>query len=174
MPMDLSAVRALCDAAAPVMGEALWTNDVTVELRFAPLEGSTVGRSDRSSPYRRADITIDPAGHDTEADVLHTLRHELLHSVLGEFDVYANMLESYLPDAAARGVEAKAWTLACERTVNRLEHVLDGLGWTPEALAGRETTCAGCGRTWRAAAVEGTETVKCPGCGDNVTHGRCA
>ena len=179
MPMDLSAVRALCDAAAPVMRDLLWVSDIRLDLVYGPCEsGSHDAECERNAPYRRATITIDPARADDETDVLDSLRHELLHVALGEFDVFWEVAGAGVEaDTPSATVLQRAWTLACERTVNTLENALDRMGWTSTAMAGRDTACAGCGRSWRAAAPEGTEAVPpptvvvCPGCGEPVTHG---
>lgn len=175
MPMDRSAVEAICDAAMPAMRDALWANDTRITMVYGACSDSNwAAECDRNAPYRRATITIDPAQHDDEAEVLDSLRHEVLHLTLGEFDVYANMVQTNIDDSngTAAAVESRAFTLAVERTINRLEVTLDGLGWSATALAGKDTTCAACGKTWRAIAPDDTEAVDCPKCGEKVTHGR--
>ena len=169
MPMDLSAVRALCDAAAPCMMDALALKSPRLYLRYEKLPDGTAGHVRLDVPYDRLHITIDPLEADDEAEVLDSLRHEMLHWHLSEYELAGRMRRE---DDDAWVDEA--WRHATERTVARLERMLDGLGWTPEALAGKPTTCAGCARSWRAAAPDGTETVECPGCGERVTHGRTA
>lgn len=168
MPMDLSRVKALCDAAAPPMRAALWCADVRLDLVYGPCsDPDWSAECERNAPYNRATITIDPARHEDEGEVLDSLRHEVLHLVLTEFDVYANIVQSNIDegDGPAQAVEERAWTLACERTINRLENVLDGLGWSSRALAGHDVTCAGCGHAWRGSAPDGTTDAECPRCG---------
>lgn len=140
--MDTSEVKAIVDEAAPAMREALWLGHWHLDFAFCPCDNDGwTAQCYRKPPYRRATITIDPARAEDRADVLDSLRHELLHCVLGEFDVYANMVQTNIDkdDGPAVAVEERAFTLAVERTVNHLECVLDGLGFTPERLAGGET-----------------------------------
>jgi septum formation topological specificity factor MinE len=136
--MDLSEVRSIVEEAAPSMREALWLGQWHLSFVYGPCEGgSWSAQCYRKAPYRQAIITIDPARAEDRADVLDSLRHELLHCVVGEFDVYANMVQTNIDvdDGPATAVEERAFALAVERTVNHLECVLDGLGMTPERLA---------------------------------------
>lgn len=173
MPMDLSAVRDLCDAAAPCMADLLGVSDYTTTIYYRPCgNAGWVADCGTNPPYKRAEITIDPAEHDDESDALDSLRHELIHVLLDEFGAYRGIVQAVIAaDSAADAAERKAWTLGSERTVLRVERLLDGLGWTPTAMAGQDTACSSCEHAWRAAAPEGTKTVECPSCGARATLG---
>lgn len=135
--MDRSALEATIDAAAGPMRDALWLHHVRVEVHYGPLTGCAAS-CDLSLPYRLASLTFDPAQIVDDADALRLLRHELLHVVHGEFDHAGNValaLGGIRDDTPAATAFDHAWRLAEERTVNHMENVLDGLGWTPAALA---------------------------------------
>jgi hypothetical protein len=105
------------------------------------------GTCDRQLPYQIAVITIDPAAHSSQRDVLDTLRHELIHVMLAPFDSYrALAIANIKPDSPMDKVEEKAWILSVESAVLAIERVFDlGIGRgrkTPSILRGKSTADA--------------------------------
>ena len=138
--MDESKVRAIVIEAAETMqvNLALREWDIRHYAEKCPNDSFTA-QCRINTPYHRAFIWIDPAGHEAEDDVLDSLRHELLHLVGAEWEVYATMIMAGVEDSETmQRVEDRACTLASERTVSKLEKMLDGLGVTPRRLAGME------------------------------------
>jgi hypothetical protein len=168
--MDRSEVKRIVEEALEPMATALWVRDWLILPEYGAIEDGKCGFCKADPAYMKATIRLDPAQLDDEDDVLRTLRHEILHIVHGEFAVYMNMMLCAVKekDWRMKDVEDRAYTLACERTVARLERLLDGLGQTPRVLAGldvaRAADCEACGREWKAIHPRETEALECPDC----------
>lgn len=74
--------------------------------------------------YEKATIYIRPEWHPDAAEVLDSLRHELIHIVLAPMDTYQKLIQAYLPTDAARAVESRAFTTANEHCVLNIERLL--------------------------------------------------
>lgn len=133
--MDASEVKRIAEAALEPMATALHVREYEVHLRFEPLDDGNPARCEPNCPYLYAVITLDPAQQDDEEQVLNDLRHELLHVVHAEWAVYDNMLKASAGEWLSEEVADRAYTLASERQVAKLERMLDGLGMTAERLA---------------------------------------
>ncbi len=76
-------------------------------------------------PYRYAKIRIDPAQHDDEADVVHSLRHELCHLVLAPFDHAIKVVERILEDDGTAGrAFDEAARFVVEECIINIERIL--------------------------------------------------
>ena len=133
--MDRSDVKRIAESALEPMATALHVREYHIHLHFDALDEGTSARCEPNCAYLYAEITIDPAQQEDEAQVLNDLRHELLHLVGAEWDVYSNMVKAAAGEALSEEVEGRAHTLAAERQVAKLERMLDGLGFTPDVLA---------------------------------------
>ncbi len=132
-------VEAHVDEMKRLLGVATWK----IRVDFVDHSDKNLcGTCDRQLPYQFAVITIDPAVHSSQRDVLDTLRHELLHVVLAPFDSYrALAIANIKSDSPMDKVEDKAWELSVESAVLAIERVLDlGRGRkVPSILRGKST-----------------------------------
>lgn len=90
-----------------------------------------VADCERDVAYQKALLTFDPERHENRADLLDSVRHELLHVLLSEFDVAFNAMKRNPQFSAG---EIGAITIAHERTVKRLERLFSKLGIAPEFI----------------------------------------
>lgn len=114
-------VKAIVEPADKLMRDALGLSDWTVTVTYERDE-DRMGSCSTMTSYQKATINIDPSHHDDEDEVLDTLRHELLHIVHDEFTILRTEENDRLHSHAA------------ERTVLRMERMLDRLGFTPRKL----------------------------------------
>lgn len=135
--MDHSMCRKIVLESLAPLTRALHLRDWSISVKFQPLgDNDHVIFADCTPDvrYRKATIRIDPAPHTSRADVLRSLRHELLHVVLAERETYRQVIEPALSEREFEMAE-KALERAEEGTVNSIELFLDeGLGLTPERM----------------------------------------
>jgi len=78
--------------------------------------------------YRTATIRLDAAQHDSEAELLRTMRHELLHLLHVDFNLYW-MCAMRGVSGRAKAMMGEVYEAAQEKTVAAIEAMLDsGLG----------------------------------------------
>lgn len=95
-----------------------WVADVAIEAR-----------------YFRAWITIDVYQHLTEESIIDSLRHEMIHVLLGEGKSVLNSLHAALKGRSAVFESVReVFSESEERTVALIEKTLDRLGLTSESL----------------------------------------
>lgn len=82
----------------------------------------------RNGDYWKAYITIDPAKHEDEEELLDSLRHELLHVLIAPFDLFVDAALQHVPDGDASRAMDRIREHAVEATVRNLERMLGG--WT--------------------------------------------
>jgi len=79
--------------------------------------------------YKKANIRINHDDHETEADLLRTLFHELLHIMHADFELYRDQVWETVSKRQAEVLD-KSYTYACEKTVGRLLAIFEhGLGY---------------------------------------------
>lgn len=129
--MDKSEVRRIVEENLTWMRHALGVAHWKIEVSYSALPSGTQGYVERNINYDKAWIELDPAQHSTEAQVLESLRHELLHLLVTPFDLYNRLAnEAVSHDSHLQGVLEKGFDHAQERAVRALEVMLDhGLGW---------------------------------------------
>lgn len=115
------------------MRHALWLGHWHVDLVYERLEDDAIGQCKIRLAHQRAEVCIDPAAHETEGDVLDTLRHELLHLACGYFDHARQCVHSFLNDEEFSSVD-QSFTLGAEHSVSAMERFLDGNGLTSKKL----------------------------------------
>ena len=131
--MDRSAVKAIVDREIESLMKRLGIQHWTVAVRYEPEAERPDGQIRRGfcSPnldYNTAAIQFNPEAFDTEEEVLHVLRHELLHVVLSPYDLYKNALAPVLDtDPAKVEVFAVLWTHVIEKAVINLNRMYLGL-----------------------------------------------
>lgn len=128
--MDRSQVRALVADALPGLltrlGLAHWRVEVAYDLRADCESFAVLGRCTRIGEYNGARIELDADALATEADVLRTLRHELLHVVLAPLDLYRATLAPLFDETSSTMAEV-IWSYCIEKTVVNLERMVAGL-----------------------------------------------
>jgi hypothetical protein len=105
----------------------------------------TLGQCSANVYYRWADIFINHKAHDSEEQLLDTLRHELFHVLHSEFDVYIDQVSELVSDETKPTLRI-SHKLAIERLVGNLERMIDfGLGLSPAKMvaAAKEHVSAG-------------------------------
>ena len=137
MPLDESRVRSLVDSNIPTMMGRLCLGEWTIEVTYEHLEDCRAEVELRPG-HRKVFITMDPQRFDDEDQVLRTLRHELLHVLSAEFDVYRKMVRETVASELFRALDYVC-THAEEVLTARLERMLDnGLGISVSELCRKE------------------------------------
>lgn len=123
--MKKDAAKKIVDAHIKQLMWATQTQMWTVNIIYGPCNNSwALAQVQISIDYFLADITINHAKHETEDQVLNSLRHELLHLVLAPFELYHEaMSETFKDDPKLMGIHKRLMTHACESMVHNLEHI---------------------------------------------------
>lgn len=117
---------------------ALRLKDWHVTVNYSRPDNGVMGTCHADPSYRTALIEIDPAQMDNEYDVIFTLRHELLHCLHSQFEVYRKQIFQLVHDTMVLNALDQAFNHASEVTVTSMEDMLDiGLGFTPAGVARR-------------------------------------
>lgn len=116
--LDASAVRRVAEACIAEARD-FWRIDQgwSIELELATIEDAA-GVCHKLPAYRRATITLDPAQHNSYAEVWANTAHEVVHIVLAEFDLY-----KFAAEQTGGQAPPIAWETATERTTTQLEAV---------------------------------------------------
>lgn len=115
------------------MGLASWT----VNIEYIGLPAGTIARCNVDASYDIADIEIDPEQHNTRADILDSLRHELAHALHSEYGVLECAIGNITSDRE-RAILEVIESAAREKTVLAIEAMLDrGLGLSPAKMIRR-------------------------------------
>jgi hypothetical protein len=146
-------------AAMPALmwGLGLVGQHITVE--YAPMESGSVGLCQALPDYQSAQIVLDPEQHgDDVKQLLDTLRHELLHVLLGSSDTYRSAVGQATTRKQMKILDI-SFASMCETHVTRIERMLDSLLLTPDAML-RMYAARSDGEEWMAAALISTESDK--------------
>lgn len=126
--MDKSKCCEIVDANIEGMKAQFNLQQWRIQINYEPLEEYCVAQCFMATAYQRATIKIDPEQHETEDEVVDSLRHELLHIVLAPYNIYRSMVTPNIEkDSAMDTVEEEAWTVAIESAVLNLERIMDRL-----------------------------------------------
>lgn len=87
--------------------------------------GAVGGMVARRLNYHSADIYLDPENLENPEAFLRTLRHEMIHVLLADFDHFKAMALTAAPEGLAREMLETTWTHASELTVLNIERMLD-------------------------------------------------
>jgi hypothetical protein len=113
---------------------AMMLNAWRINIDWVDLEPLMLGRCRTDARYRIAEIDIDYHAHDTEAHLLTTLRHEMIHIFHAEFKLF-ELATSHLISKPARESLGEVYGAAQEKTVAAIEAMLEhGLGLTPARM----------------------------------------
>ncbi len=115
------------------MQTALNLNDWVIWTEFKTIEDGK-GQCSPRPGYQRAMLTFNLAEIDDEKDFLRCLRHELLHLLNGESQLYRQACMNHVCDSHAQNALEDVYDNVEEHLVRRLECLLDSFGYTPEKL----------------------------------------
>jgi len=136
MPLPTEDVRAIAVEAVGPMKHALWLGAWRITVKYGRLDDGCMAQVHAKVAYQQARITIDPEQHETKADVLDSVRHELLHLVCAYFD-HAHDVVAHFVSERENAAMHEAMHLASEHSVSHMERFLDGFGLTPAKLVSR-------------------------------------
>jgi len=142
--MDRSKVEEIVKANNTWMRKALQLQDWTIHYTFdekpCKNDDEFYGSCAECTPepgYVQAHMNFVPSRFKDEAEVLKTLRHELLHLVTAQFETYRLAVAEYINPQDMKAID-HVWNYAHERAVNTLETMLDfGLGYSPKQMIKR-------------------------------------
>lgn len=132
--IEIDEILSIASDALKIMKPKLGLGDWDISIRVTSPEDQNFSADIyKEVEYRVATITLDPYSHPDVNEVLDSLRHELLHLVLADLDVYQHMAisGSTLPENTLSGT----WLYSTERAIGNLERVFDGFGLTSSKLA---------------------------------------
>ena len=129
MPMDESKVRSIVEANLPAMQGRFGLAGWRLVLKYGPCPSSATAAAEVSTnlDYQRAWVTVNPHTADDEADVIDSVRHELLHLVVSPYDLFFDHVAGGLVGAEAAQVR-KLFVWSMEQSVLNMERMLDGIG----------------------------------------------
>src|SRR5262245_40620119 len=130
--MNGSTVERVVFEHLPALSQRLGLSDWEISLSYDSTLGTgdngiTRGECTRLVDYQSAHITLNPEAFNSDELVLSTLRHELFHVVLAEFDLYTSAVDRLDLGARAEDVLDRVRDHAIERCVAALERMYDGL-----------------------------------------------
>lgn len=133
--MNLSDCKQVVQAAISPMRHAMSLQSWRVTVNYIRFSGDdgTLAQVHADHRYMRATIDIDYDRHESAAEVLRSLRHELLHLFHADFGLYREVVGKAAESDVFETMEP-IHNAACERTVAALERMLDFCGMTPQAL----------------------------------------
>ena len=120
--MDKSEVQDIVSGAIEKMKDLLYLNDWQINIYYGHLGDNMNGKCERDISYRIADITLDPEELDSKEEVLDVLRHELLHLVIADFDLYKAAIHHNFDD---NHTFAGLYFHAAERVIGNIERMMD-------------------------------------------------
>lgn len=141
--MDRSECKAIVEREIVGLMERLGIPHWRLVITYGPVTNRRIAAGHRglaecirNAPYDRATIVIDPEEHDDEAEVIKSLRHELMHVVLAPFDLYREFVSSYIDANSTQDHQEDTIFEHCiEQTVINLERMYLGLADLPDKPA---------------------------------------
>lgn len=132
--MDKSEVKRIVEANIDEMMRTLGVQHWSIAVSYEQPENPDWAAScERHLDYHKAIIKIAPDKADSEAGVLNSLRHELLHVVLAPFDLYREAMFQLISDRPeADRLDSRMFRFTIEQMVLNLERMLDhGFNYKP-------------------------------------------
>lgn len=158
--MDVSEVQRIVSDNILRLVEAVGVPHWQIDIQYGPLgNDSWKAMCSRNSDYDQATITIDPAQHVNEDDVLNSVIHELIHVALAPLDLYRNFMTAHMAElgSVASDQERVLWSFTIEQLVRNIERGL-AKGIRPETTPGEVTNTDFLGNTI-GGSVEATDEV---------------
>ena len=139
--MEIQQCREIVEEVLRPLSWALFLNNWDLTVVYGTLDPTTMATCEPNEKYLRAKITIDPQKHESRSSVVDTIRHELLHCVLAEMDLFKASVKHWICAGSAEWAAVdEVYHHALERMVNQLESILGKAEAT--VRAGK----VGCGR----------------------------
>ena len=126
MSMDKSEVKKLVSKALDPLSRGLAVGHWQIVCHLAhDKSNDDTGASIEMKPeYEHAEITVDFDNCETPQRVLRYLRHELIHVLLSEFDLFPEIVLCELTEEQ-RAKYQKLWSHVTEKAVVRVEKIFD-------------------------------------------------
>jgi len=129
--VELRAVRSWTEAHLDRIKELFGLRAWRIEIRYekSPPEGEqdTLAQVTALSERERALVVLYCDPIRDEAELEHTLEHEMLHILIAPFEEAFEVAQPMLPAGKARDSVAVAYMQAAERAVRNLERLLEGI-----------------------------------------------
>jgi len=94
-----------------------------IKFRYSKLEEDTMGVCMADPQYKKATIIVDIAEHKNNEELLDTIRHEMLHIIHAEFELYREMIKDHVGANTLTTMDT-VFELGAETVVRRLEGLL--------------------------------------------------
>jgi hypothetical protein len=121
--MKTEDVERIISEAVPTICATLGIRDWIIEAQCARLDEGQA-KCEAKPGYQHAALTFDPGEHEDEADVLASVRHELLHTFAAEMETYRAAVQQLVSDREFAVLD-QMFSLASESLVRRIEKLLD-------------------------------------------------
>jgi len=142
--MDRTQAKRIVDRYLRALRCALQLNDWQIDIVWGHIDDDRAtgnwqirGKCRVKPEYLRAQIELDDATFDTEADLLDVLRHEMFHIFHADLYLFKEQAFVQVSETAKEAMEL-AWQKGVESLVLHVERMMDcGLGMLPLAMAAR-------------------------------------
>jgi hypothetical protein len=119
--MDRSQLQTIVEEAFPAYVRLFGLERWKITLEYGRRsDANTKGDCLIADAYNRATIGLDPEEHETAADVLQTLRHEMFHLLHAGFSLFFNMATAGQTDDRL-AISNRAYEYSAEQTVVAIE-----------------------------------------------------
>ncbi len=95
--MDTSKVKCIIEANLDHLKKKFGLQNWDIDITYGNCDGDPA-LSMCDVDYKIIEITIDLVHIDDEAEVLHALRHELVHGLIASFHTYRESVKCFLTD----------------------------------------------------------------------------
>jgi hypothetical protein len=135
--VQLERAQKIAAESLPWLRYAMQLASWEINVKWVRLDPGVMAQCKADVRYHSATLEVDPDAHDTKAELLDTLRHELAHVLHAEFGLYECAV-AHLINQRERNVLDEIGDAAREKTVNAIERMLtEGIGLTPAQMIRR-------------------------------------
>jgi hypothetical protein len=117
--MKTEDVERILSEAVPTLCADLKIQGWKIETQCCRLDDGQA-KCEAKPGYQSAVLTFDPEEHEDEADVLASVRHELLHTFAAEMETYRAAVRELVSDREFAVLD-QMFSLASESLVRRME-----------------------------------------------------
>lgn len=122
--MDRTEAKAIIEKHARFMQWDMQLQKWEIEISLDVIDGGDRAECAADNSYTRALITIDYTKADTEADLLASLRHELIHVLHAPFETFRRAVRQLVDDENAWHAVDHVYEAAAEQTRSAIENML--------------------------------------------------
>lgn len=120
------AIRQYLEKAVPAFQDQLKLATWDIRWKVEAVDGSAESRCRVNPTYYTLDVSFDPTKIRDRAHLKETLIHELLHAVIGQYEITSDRVADQLSPQARDGMQQVLCT-ELERTVTHLERIVASL-----------------------------------------------